>query len=175
MNKTKLLVPALAVFITGGALLGATGAYAQGNGTATYRPIAQKIADKFGLKVEDVQSVFDEERASHQAEFKQKYEERLTTAVTEGKITEAQKQLIIQKHTEMQTKMKENFDALKDLSPEERKTKMETERQELETWAEQNGIDMKYVMPRMFKFEKHGGFRGERGDKDEMMWNKRVE
>lgn len=77
--------------------------------------------------------------------MKTRFEDRLTQEVKDGKLTEAQKRLLIAKHNELQAKREadrpENWQSL---TREERKTKMEAERQALEAWAKANGIDSKY-------------------------------
>lgn len=73
------------------------------------------IANKFGLKQTDVQSVFDQHQADRQAEMESRYQAMLDQAVKDGKLTENQKGLVIQK------------------------------RQELKSWASQNNIDLKYL------------------------------
>lgn len=108
--------------------------------------IIQKLAEKFNLKESDVQQVFDEVRQEHQTQMQTKHEERLSQLVTDGKITEDQKALILNKHKELQAERESNKDSFKDLSPEQRKIKMEEKKIELETWANENGIDTMYIM-----------------------------
>jgi hypothetical protein len=91
--------------------------------TNSPQTIVQKIADKFGLKTSDVQAVFDQNRTDRRAEMETKFEEQLTAAVKDGKLTEEQKQLILAKRKELQNS-----------------------RQDFKNWATQNGIDIKYLM-----------------------------
>lgn len=107
--------------------------------------IIQKLMERFGLKQADVQSVFATERNERQTQMKQKYEDRLSALVTEGKITEAQKQLIIVKHTEMQKNQIQGTDAWKSLTREERQSQMDSRKTELEAWSKANGINISYV------------------------------
>ncbi len=100
-----------------------------------------KLAEKFNLKKEDVQAVFDEDRAAHQ----QKLEERLSQAVESGKITEAQKAKIIAKLAELKAKHEANRDAMKDKAAEERRAAMQQEREDLQQWAKDNGIALNYL------------------------------
>ena len=97
-----------------------------------YPPIIQKLADRFGLNVEEVQDVFEEERAEHHAQMLDSFEDRLSQAVTDGKITEEQKQKILDKHEAMQAY-----------------------REELKTWAEEQGIEFPFMA--MFGGHHHGG------------------
>jgi hypothetical protein len=142
--KTKILLSVVAVLITGIAAFGAISSFAQ----TTIDPqtsIIQKIAQKFGLNEADVKAVFDEERIAHEKEMQAQSEEKLAQLVIEGKITEAQKKLIIAKQAELRKQREANRDAIKNLTPEERKTKMHEERTALESWAQENGLDIRYV------------------------------
>jgi len=144
--KKIIALSALAV-VLGAGLLKSGIVFAQGNGQERMSTLVQKIADKFNLNKDEVQAIFDEdkairetemkaEREARRAEMQTKYEERLTQDVTYGKITEEQRKLILAKHKEMEAN---------------RETKMEGNRTELEAWAKENGIDSSYLM---------GGFGG---------------
>lgn len=154
--KKSILLPALVAGAIGvGAVYGAAQIYAQGT-PGTYPAIVQKIADKFGLNVNDVKSVFDQNRKDQQTQRETKFEQRLTQAVTDGKITDAQKQLIIAKHQELIANRQTFFSSLKNMTPEQRKAAMLKQQQDLQAWAKQNNIDTQYLF---------GGFgmRGMRG------------
>lgn len=125
---------------------GATSIYAHGWGGANKDTLIQRIVQKFGLKTADVQAVFDTVRSEHQDEMQQKMTERLETLVKQGKITEAQKKLIVAKHAELQAQREKEMESMKDLTPEERRSKMDAHRAELESWAKQNNIDIQYVI-----------------------------
>ena len=103
--------------------------------------IVERIAAKLNMQPSQVQSVLDEMQNEKHTEMQTHLEERLTQAVTDDKITEAQKQAILAKHTEMQTKM----ETLKDLTPEQRRTEMEKIHEEMKTWAEENDIDFPFI------------------------------
>jgi hypothetical protein len=118
--KSKLILAALALVIAGGVVwVSIPKVSAQ---TTSGKTIIQRLAEKFGAKETDVQSVFDQERTERQSEMQARYEERLTQAVQDGKITAAQKTAILTKHKEMQ---------------QER----ETERTEWQTWLKANGLE----------------------------------
>lgn len=125
---------------------GATSIYARGWGGADNDTLIQRLVQKFGLKTEDVRSVFDTVRDERQAQMQQKLIDKLDALVKEGKLTEAQKQLIVAKHTELQTQREKDKDTLKDLTPEERRAKMQAQRTDLENWAKKNNIDIQYVL-----------------------------
>ena len=119
-----------------------------------YRPIVQKISEKFNLDPKEVQAVFDEERADHFAEMQENYSDRLDQAVADGKITDVQKQLILDKHEEILAK----FDEHKDLEPSEREQKMKELHDEVSQWLKDNNIPANFFEgPFMRGF--HKGFK----------------
>lgn len=164
------MVTTAAVTVLGAGLLTASTAFAaqtSGTGQNPMDTLVQKIADKFKLNKDEVQAVFDEAHEEGATQMQADFEEQLSTYVSEGKITEAQKQLILEKRKEMDGEREANKDSGQTLSDEERKTQMESERQELETWAKQNGIDVQYLMQRGGKghgFGGPGGFGQGRND-----------
>lgn len=136
------MVTALVVTVLGVALL-TSNASAQ-TPTGTQDPmstIVQKIADKFGLKKEDVQAVFDQVHQEHHAQMQIRMEEKLTKAVQDGKITEAQKQAILKKFAEIKNN-KPDPQAFQNMTDEQRKQAMEQKRSEFESWAKENGITL---------------------------------
>ena len=154
MNK-KILMPVIAFTIISMSSFGANAAYAQSNESGTLPTLIERIIEKFGLKKDDVQKVVDEFRTEKQAEMKKLQEERLNEAVTNGTITEEQKQLILKKHEEMQAEREKNKETWQNMTQEERKAEHEKRQAEMKAWADENGIDLN----QFFGF-KHGiGFR----------------
>jgi hypothetical protein len=151
LDKTRILVPALILTIGVAALIGGTKVYAQSNDRTS---IISKIASKFGLKESDVQAVFDANRQEHQAQMQIKFEEQLSQDVKDAKITEAQKQLILAKHKDLEANRQQTMESMKNMTQDQRKTAMEKERTDLQAWAKNNGIDEQYL---------RGGFGGPRG------------
>lgn len=141
----KVLVSSLAVVAMLGFLTVATSAVKATVGDGNYPPIIQKLVERFGLKAEEVQEVFDEARQEMrqdmQLPFEQKFEEMLDKAVEQSKLTQEQKEAIQEKRDEMQKK----YEELAGLGCEERHTKMQEIQQELKAWAEENGIDLRFV------------------------------
>lgn len=158
MNKKTIATMAV-VAVLGMGVLGSSSAFAQ-TSTTDQNPMSslvQSIATKFGLKEADVQAVFDAQREKHHEQMQADAEKKLTQYVTDGKITEAQKQLILQKREEMHEAREAKKQSYSSLTPEERKSQMEAKRTELEAWAKENGIDMQYLM---LGGRGHGGFKG---------------
>lgn len=106
--------------------------------------LIKKIAGQFKLKENDVQKVFDDYQNNRQKTMQDKFMEKLNKAVKDKKITEAQKQLILKKHEELRNKRQQMPDNWSGLSPDERRQFKEKQRQELETWAKNNGLDISY-------------------------------
>lgn len=161
--KKKYAIATLVVTLAGIGLLGSTKALAADTSTSPMSSLVQKIADTFGLKTTDVQAVFDQNRAERKAQMEASYSDRLAKLVTDGKITEAQKQLILAKNKELQTKRESVMQSMQGKTQEERKAAMEAnranreaEKTALEQWAKQNGIDIQYLMGGFGR----GGHRG---------------
>ena len=89
--------------------------------------LIDKLTAKFNLDKEEVKAVFDEVKTEQDAKRQAEQSERLQELVDDGDITEAQNTLIEQKMSELQAAR-------------------ETERKELEAWAESQGIDAGYLM-----------------------------
>ena len=146
--KSKHVLAAAVVTLIGATAIASTTAFAQ-NSTDSHHPmtdIVQRIAEKFGLNQDDVQSVFNQLHDEHVAQRVDDYQNRLNQLVSDGKITQSQKQLILNKHEELQTQRQQDFDNFKNLTPEEHRQQREQQRTELETWAQQNDIDPQYLM-----------------------------
>lgn len=146
MKHKKLLVGGLMTATLLGTSAFALNASAATNGSSPGDSLASKIAAKFNLNKDDVKKVIDEQRAENQADRQKdmltRAEARLTQAVKDGKLTEAQKTKILDYIKSQQSFM----DSLKDMTEEERKTAMDQHRTEVQQWAKDNGIDEKYVM-----------------------------
>jgi len=119
--------------------------------------IVQKLAERFGLNVEEVQRVFDQQRDERMQQAQEKMNDRLEEFEQEGRITEDQKNQILAKQEEVQSQILD----LGDLSPEERKEKMSQIKTDLRDWAEENGIDIPLglgIMGPMGRGFRMGGF-----------------
>ena len=160
----KLLVPALIFAVSGAAIFGTSLVRAQDSDT-TRGPalLIQNLTSRFGLNQDEVQEVFDttreQERVQRQAQQQANLETRLSEAVSAGELTEEQKQLILSKHQEMGNQNKD--DSWFDLSPEERRAQADSKRSELESWANENGIDTQYLFSGFANPETRGQARGQ--------------
>lgn len=105
--------------------------------------LVDKIIAQFNLNKDDVQKIVDEHRAQRQKEHRDRVNTALDDAVAAGKITAEQKQMILVKHDEMQ-KSRATTRTPGDRAANQQQRAQE--RQEMEQWAKDNGIDAQYVM-----------------------------
>lgn len=152
--KKKIFFPVLALAIITAAVT--TSSFVSAQDTTGANSLVAAIAQKFNLNQNDVQAVFDEERNKSEAQMKTQMEAKLTQAVTDGKITEAQKQAIIAKMAEMKNNRpdKEEF---QNLTKEQRKARMDEKKAEMDTWLSQNGLTREVFQQVM------GAFKGGHG------------
>lgn len=87
-----------------------------------HNTLISRIAQKFNLKEDDVKAVFEAVRDEHQEQMKKDREESLSKAVSDGVITEKQKQSIL-------AKMDENM-GLRNVR-----------REEMRSWFQSQGVD----------------------------------
>lgn len=142
MITKKLILPIVAIVAAGGILtFSVSKVNAQTN--TPMSGLVQMIASKFNLDQTQVQTVVDQyhqtEKGNRGTEMKKNQEDRLAKLVTEGKITEAQKQAIIAEITTIRAKY--SLDRSKKLTPTERKAQMEKHQAEIKAWAQSQGID----------------------------------
>jgi hypothetical protein len=137
MNK-KIIIPSLALAALVGIGNYAMGTvYAEGENTP-FPPMIQGIVDRFNLNGDEVRDYLSEQHEAIKAEREAELEERLAEAVLEGKITEEQKNALIAKMEEHRA----NMGTVRGLTGEEQRTAMEAHREEMHTWAEEQGIDL---------------------------------
>jgi hypothetical protein len=124
--------------------------------------LVEKIANTFNLDRSKVQEVFDTDRTERETEREAEQAERLQALVDDGTITAAQKTAIEAKIKEMKAERDANKDAMKDLTNDERKAKMDEKRKALETWAKEQGLDLSTLKGILGgPGGGHGGPRGE--------------
>lgn len=172
MRIKKSILIASTVAAVGLGTIGASALAQNSNGGTT--SLVDKIAQKFNLNKDEVQKVFDQNKADRQAEMEARYEDRLSQAVKDGKLTEEQKTKILAKHKELQAKFEAQREAGKDARAElenkteaERKALMEQKKAELdklkseiEAWEKENNIPSGYLMVGLGGHGMHGGFDG---------------
>jgi hypothetical protein len=142
LNKKILFPSALVIVFLAFAAYGGSSAFAQS--VSDYPPIVQKISQRFNLKESDVEELFAQERADMWNNRRRSLSDSLDLAVKDGKITNEQKQMILDKKDAMRADMEA-----------ERQTKKE----ELTAWMKDNGIDATLLMP-YFGFGNSGRMHG---------------
>lgn len=156
--QKKYIVPILGVVALGATLFGAGRVYAQGN--TMFTGLAQAIAQKFGLDQTQVQSVLDQYRQTQQATMQQKRQQneqdRLNKLVTDGKITAAQKQAILDEQAKLKSEYPQS--SFKTMTADQRKQSMAAEQAEIKAWAQAQGIDASYLRARFGGGIRKGGF-----------------
>ncbi len=149
MSKTKkflvggVAVLALSVF----AGVGVNQIYAQEH-VDEYPLIIQNLAEKFGKSEKEIQEVFESTR-------EQRMEERLDKLVEDGVITVEEKEKVKTKQEAVRLELESVRES--DMSVEDRHESMQAIREEVQEWAETEGIDLRAVMGGL------GGRKGGRG------------
>ncbi|MBI2617283.1 hypothetical protein HYW55_04070 [Candidatus Gottesmanbacteria bacterium] len=148
--RGKLLIIISFIALGGLVLFGGEKVFAQDTSTR-YQSIIEKLVQRFGLKESDVQEVFDEAFEERRSQMETRFVTMLDQEVKDGKLTEDQKKAIISKRQELQAKHQANIETWKNMTRDERRQVFQSQKQDLESWAKQNGIDVKYLF---------GGFKG---------------
>lgn len=149
--RKKIFLPILILAIFSLTTFGVINVFAQSS-NSKHSSIVQKLAQRFGLNENDVKKVFDEDRQERQAQMQARFEDKLTQDVKDGKITEAQKQAILEKYKELQSQRFTKPENWQNMTPEQRKEFMQAKQEELKSWAKENGIDLKYLFGRYKMF-----------------------
>ena len=121
MNKKNIIIAVFSLVLIGVLTFAASDVNAGWFGFDNTGFISN-FAKKLGIGEDKVTQALDSIQSERQKEMKTRFEERLTQLVKDGKITENQKQAILKKHDELQTKRT-------------------AERQEMQNWAKQNGLE----------------------------------
>lgn len=105
--------------------------------------MTKTLAAKLGVSEDKVKEAFNSMKAEREAQMKTSLETKLTQAVKDGKISDAQKQAIITKFG--QEKNKIDPTTFKDMTPAQRKAEMEKRKTDLEAWAKENNLDLSTI------------------------------
>lgn len=155
MKIKPTIVAVLAVASVGGAtLLGGSLVHAQS--IESGNTIVDKIATKFNLNRDEVKAVFDEAHSERKVEMKSRISDHLQSKVDDGTLTVDQKNALEAKLEELETKR----EALKDqgFSHREMHEQMKADRDDLESWAKEQGIDIQALLPMGHKGRGGHGF-----------------
>jgi len=141
MVTKKLLIPMAAVTVLAAGAVGVSQVSAA-SATSSGQTLAQRIASSFGLDQSKVQSVIDQYRSDKQSQAETKYEQTLANAVSQSKLTNAQKDAILAEHN----KLKGELDAAQGQTGTARRTAMKQVRTEAETWSKQNNLPVHWLL-----------------------------
>jgi len=126
------------------------------NNTSSYPPLMQKFIERFNLDEDEVSNFMSEMHQERHQEKQALFIEKLDEAVEDGTITKEQKELLLEKHKEMS----QNWESFMNLSPEEKRLKMQTRKEEIQQWAEENGIDLSRLRPEKEDCFEQGFYKG---------------
>ena len=124
MNK-RLLIPVLGLAALLGATVFGVGAV-KADEESNFHPMMQNLVERFGLNEDEVETFFDEQMEERHQMMQQNRQDRLGEAVSDGVITEDQKNALSGKWNEMH---------------EERSQERQEHREEMQAWMEEEGID----------------------------------
>ena len=153
MTKNTVKLLAASSVLVGGLALGSN-VFAQSEGTNSFPPFLERIAEHFNLDESEVTSFMEQMHEERHEQMQERMQTHLDDKVADGTITEEQKQLLLEKHNEMQ--------AEREQLRQERQAEREEHRAEMEAWAEENGIDLESLRPED-GFGSHHGMRGPGG------------
>ena len=142
LTKTLIVASVVGTVGLGGIATAGVASAESNSSTGSVSNLIDKIASTFDIDKDKLQTLFDEERESREADRETRAAERLQGLVDDGTITAAQKTAIEAKIKEMKAEREENHESMKDLSDEERKAMMDEKKTELEEWAKEQGLDI---------------------------------
>jgi len=108
----------------------------------------EEFAERFNLDPGEVETFLQENQVGIK-------EHKFNMLGESNGITAEQKGLMLQKKEEMS----DEFEALKNLEPEERRERMQELKQEMKDWADENGIDWGFKGKRASQKEFHAGLK----------------
>ena len=145
LKITLILITSLALLSIGGvACVGEINAQASEETESEYPLLVERFAERFDLDQDEVIDFLDELKEERIADAKDRFEERLDELVEDEKITEDQKEAILDKKEELQT-FKED---LEDMTISEAREAMEDIHEELRDWAEKKDISLRNFFPK---------------------------
>lgn len=164
MNKKYLLylaIPAVTLVAVGAIAIGSASAASTTTGTGNFMSnLVNAIATKFNLNPADVQQVFNAQKTQMQTQMQtkmqQKFTDKINQAVTDGKLTQAQANLILAKQADLQSQQAAFQASLQGETKTQVQAAMKAHMDALKQWATDNNIPLQYLMF-------GGGFRGRGG------------
>ena len=140
-----ILITSIALLSVGGvACVGEINAQDNEEAGDEYPLLVERFAEKFDLDPDEIMEFFDELKEEKRADAEERFEERLDELVEDEKITEKQKEAILDKKEELKT-FKEG---LEDMTISEAREAMKEIHEGLRDWAEENDLDLKNFFPK---------------------------
>ena len=139
-----ILITSLALFSIGGvACAGEISALANEGAGDEYPLLVERFAERFDLDPDEIMDFFDELKEERLADAEERFEDRLDELVEDGKISEDQKEAILDKKEEHK-----NFkEELEDMTISEAREAIKDMHEELKDWAEENDLELKNFFP----------------------------
>ena len=109
-----------------------------------YPLLVERFAERFDLDPDEVMEFLEELKEERIASTEEKFEERLDELVEDEKITEDQKDAILEKKGEL-AEFKEE---LKDMTLAEAKEAIKDMHEDLKEWAEENDLELRHFFPK---------------------------
>jgi len=136
-----ILITSLALLSIGGvACVGEINAQASEENETEY-PL---LVERFDLDPDEIMDFFHELKEERIVDAEERFEEKLDELVEDEKITEDQKEAILDKKEELKTFKEE----LEDMTISEAREAMKDIHEELKDWAEENDISLKDFFPK---------------------------
>ena len=157
--NSKMASVAIVSAIAGASFIGANTASAHsGDGS-----LVSRIAERFGVSETEVQEVVDELKEERQAEREAARAEHLDALVADGTLT-AEQRAELEVFDDKRQAQREELKA-QDLTKQEVREAMEALRDEVEAWAESEGVDLDSIRPERDGEHRRGHHRGELKDR----------
>ena len=162
MNKKTFVIPALVLGIGALSFLAFQPSVANAAQQAMFgnqEEFISKIAQRTGKSSDEIKTVLTAVREEKHAQRLQALESRVDEAISNGQLSADKKQLIMDHFSKMHQEMQKAVE--NKVSAEEMKKLHQEHREEMKTWAEENGINLSVLMPNKAN---QSGQRGSRGD-----------
>lgn len=157
-KKSKMI--AATAFVLGALTVGNVALADAATKTNSMNSLVTAISEKFHLNESDVQAVVNqvmqERQTERKAQMQQTFAERIAKGVSDGKITQAQADLITEKEKEMLAFR----ESLKDKTAAERQSLMKAKMSELKQWITDNKIPQEFVFSLQSPWGGHPGMKG---------------
>lgn len=139
---------------------GVVSAQSESRGGGRMDNIVTAIAEQFGLNQEEVQQVFEDERAARRQEREAELNKDLAQLVSDGELTQEQSNAISEKRSGLQAEREKMRESDQSLTRDEMGQQRESHRTELQEWANENDISSEYLR---YVVGGHGWHHGPRG------------